>query len=60
MKNQELAQIFFEIANFLALEETTFRPRAYRKAGEILETLEEKIEMLCLKLWLSLLEVILS
>ena len=44
MKNQELAQIFYEIANFLDLEESAFRPRAYRKAGTVLETLDEDIE----------------
>ncbi len=33
MKNQEIANIFYEIADFLEMEEMAFRPYAYRKAA---------------------------
>ncbi|HDZ54198.1 MAG TPA: DNA polymerase/3'-5' exonuclease PolX [Candidatus Nealsonbacteria bacterium] len=41
MKNQELAQIFYEIADFLEMEGIAFKPYAYRRAAIALETLEE-------------------
>jgi DNA polymerase (family 10) len=44
MKNQELAKIFYEIANFLEMEKVPFKPFAYQKAANILEALEEDIE----------------
>ncbi|KPJ57433.1 DNA polymerase III [Parcubacteria bacterium DG_74_2] len=44
MKNQEIAQIFYEIANYLEMEEIKFKPYAYEKAAITLETLEEDVE----------------
>jgi len=44
MKNQEIANIFYEIANFLEMEGVRFKPYAYQKAAIALETLEEDIE----------------
>lgn len=44
MKNQELAKIFYEIADFLEMEGVRFKPYAYQKAAITLETLEEDIE----------------
>jgi len=44
MKNQELAKIFYEIANYLEMEEMPFKPYAYQKAAITLETLEEDAE----------------
>lgn len=44
MKNQEIAQIFYEIADYLKMEEVAFKPYAYQKAALTLETLEEDIE----------------
>jgi len=44
MKNQELAKIFYEIADFLEMEGVQFKPYAYRKAAITLETLEEEVE----------------
>ncbi len=44
MKNQEIAQIFYEISDFLAMEEVQFKPYAYQKAAITLETLEEDVE----------------
>ncbi|MEK7519188.1 MAG: DNA polymerase/3'-5' exonuclease PolX [Patescibacteria group bacterium] len=43
MVNQELAKIFYEIADFLEMEKVAFRPYAYQKAAIILETLENDI-----------------
>ena len=44
MKNQEIAKIFYEIANYLEMEGIKFKPYAYQKAAITLETLEEDIE----------------
>jgi len=44
MKNQEIAKIFYEIANYLEMEEMPFKPYAYQKAAITLETLEEDTE----------------
>ncbi len=44
MKNQEIAQIFYEIADFLEMEGIQFKPYAYKKAATALETLEENVE----------------
>jgi len=44
MKNQELAKIFYEIADYLEMEEMPFKPYAYQKAAITLETLERDIE----------------
>jgi len=44
MKNQELAKIFFETADYLEMDEIAFKPYAYRKAAIALESLEENIE----------------
>ncbi len=43
MKNQELAKIFYEIADYLEMEGVAFKPYAYRKAADTLESLEEDI-----------------
>jgi len=43
MTNKELAKIFYEIAQFLAIEEVAFKPAAYEKAAFSLETLEEDV-----------------
>jgi len=44
MKNQEIAKIFYEIADYLEMEEVAFKPYAYRKAATTFEALEEDIE----------------
>lgn len=44
MKNQELAQIFYEIAEFLEMEEVAFKPYAYQKAAVVLESLDRSVE----------------
>lgn len=44
MKNQELAKVFYEIANYLAMNEVAFKPYAYEKAALTIETLENDVE----------------
>lgn len=44
MRNQEIAQIFYEIADFLEMEGVTFKPYAYQKAAITLETLKEDVQ----------------
>ncbi len=44
MKNQEIAKILYEIAQYLEMEGVSFKPYAYEKAALTLETLEEDIE----------------
>ncbi len=44
MQNQQLAEIFYEIAAYLEMEEVAFKPYAYQRAALTLETLEEDIE----------------
>ncbi|MBU2545220.1 DNA polymerase/3'-5' exonuclease PolX [Patescibacteria group bacterium] len=42
--NQELAKIFNSMANYLEMEDSSFRSKAYRKVAEVLETLQESVE----------------
>jgi len=44
MKNQELAKILYEIADYLEIEGVAFKPYAYQKVAITLETLEEDVE----------------
>jgi len=43
MKNQDIANIFYEIADFLEMEGVQFKPYAYQKAAITLETLEKDV-----------------
>jgi DNA polymerase (family 10) len=43
VKNQEIANIFYEIANYLEMEGVAFKPYAYQKVAIVLENLEEDI-----------------
>ncbi len=43
MINQEIAQIFSQIAEFLEMEESSFESRAYTKAARIVESMEEDL-----------------
>jgi len=43
MRNRELAKIFYDIANYLAMDEIPFKPYAYERAALTLETLEDDI-----------------
>ena len=44
MKNQEIAEVFYEIATLLEMEDEPFKPRAYRKAAQNIESLTVDIE----------------
>lgn len=46
MKNQEIAKILYEIADLLEIEGVEFKPRAYRKAAQNIESLSVDIEEL--------------
>ena len=46
MNNKELAKIFYEIAEFLEIKGTPFKPQAYRKAARALENLERDISVI--------------
>lgn len=41
MINLQLARIFYEISEYLAMDEIPFKPQAYEKAARILESLSE-------------------
>lgn len=43
IKNSEIAQIFYEIADLLEIRGVKFKPRAYRRAAQTIETLPEDI-----------------
>ncbi|MAF43407.1 MAG: DNA polymerase III [Parcubacteria group bacterium] len=43
MKNQEIAKILYKIADYLDIEEVSFRPKAYRRAALALETLKKDV-----------------
>ena len=43
MKNQEIAKMFYEIADYLEMEGIQFKPYAYQKAALALEGLEDDI-----------------
>lgn len=58
MKNQELAKIFYEIADYLEMEAVAFKPYAYQKAAINLETLEEDVEKIYKKGGIKALEEI--
>jgi len=43
MTNQEIAKILYEISEYLAMGDISFKPRAYEKAAHSIETLEENV-----------------
>ncbi len=43
MKNQEIAKIFHEIANYLEMEEVAFKPYAYQRVANTFGALEEDV-----------------
>jgi DNA polymerase (family 10) len=44
MKNQNLAKMFYEIAEYLEMDGVPFKPYAYQKAATTLETMKEDVE----------------
>ncbi len=49
MKNQEIAKIFYQIANFLEVEGVAFKPFAYQRAARSLEDLKEDVAQIYLQ-----------
>ena len=43
MKNREIANIFYEIADFLEMKEVPFKPSAYRRAALTLRNIEDDV-----------------
>lgn len=43
MENKQVAQIFYEIADILELQEVQFKPTAYRRAAQAIETLDRPL-----------------
>ncbi len=43
MKNQELAKIFFEIADYLDIDGVSFKPYAYRRVALFLDTSKDDV-----------------
>lgn len=43
MENREIAKILYEISEYLEMEDIAFKPRAFEKAGIIIESLEQDI-----------------
>lgn len=46
MKNEEIANLLFEIADYLEIKDEQFKPRAYRKAAMQIRSMPEDIEAL--------------
>lgn len=44
MKNKEIAEILYEIADFLEIQDVKYKPQAYRTAARNVESLSEDIE----------------
>ncbi len=44
MRNQEIAKIFYEISNYLEMEEVAFKPYAYKRVANTFGALEENVE----------------
>lgn len=44
MKNREVAELFYETADILEYQQVEWKPRAYRKAAQMIENLGEDIE----------------
>lgn len=44
MINQELAEIFYQMAEFLEMQDVEFKPRAYEKVARILESMAEGVD----------------
>ncbi|UCE74620.1 MAG: DNA polymerase/3'-5' exonuclease PolX [Methanomassiliicoccales archaeon] len=44
MKNEDVANLFYEIADILEIQDVKFKPQAYRRAAQNIESLGENIE----------------
>lgn len=46
MKNQEIARIFYDMADMLELQGVTFKPNAYRRAAQNIESMSQDVAVL--------------
>ena len=44
MRNREVAELFYEVADILEYQQVEWKPRAYRKAAQMIENLGKDIE----------------
>jgi DNA polymerase (family 10) len=58
MNNQEIASIFYEIADILEMQNIAWKPRAYRQAARAIENLSENVADIYKKGGIKLLEEI--
>lgn len=58
MKNTEIAQILYEIGEYLEMQDIAFKPKAYQKVGGAIEELREDVEEIYKKGGLKSLEEI--
>ena len=49
MRNREIAELFYEAADILEYQQVEWKPRAYRKAAQMIENLGEDIEKIYAK-----------
>jgi len=42
ISNKKIADIFYEIAEYLEMEDVAFKPRAYERAAQVIETMSEE------------------
>jgi len=56
MVNQEIANIFYEIALYFEMQDVAFKPQAYEKVALVLETLSEDVEDIYMKKGIEALE----
>ena len=58
MKNQLIAEIFYEMADILEMQNIQWKPRAYRQAARAIDSLPEDVEKIYKKGGIKLLEEI--
>jgi len=58
VKNQEIAKIFYEVADYFEMEGVAFKPYAYRRAALSLQALEEEVKDIYQKGGIKLLQEI--
>jgi len=58
MKNTEIAEIFFEMADILEMKNVQWKPRAYRQAARAISSLQEEIASIYKKGGIKLIEEI--
>ncbi len=44
MINPKIAKIFYQIAEYYAMQDVAFKPQAYERAGRLIESMEEDLE----------------